>query len=156
MRIKSLESRVLVFLYRFISIMIFIFTSIKSGLSWLFLIDKFPNFTDYLIPVGKENSENYSETTRQIIGDSVQTLWLIDKVAMLICDPERRIEHEAPEFEVLTPRLISTGVVIPDNSHAINELSKWSLRNGRRFFYFAEELLNHWCPGAGISVYVNC
>jgi hypothetical protein len=44
------------------------------------------------------------------------------------------------------------GIVLSDNSHATTELAKWSLRQGRRFMYFAEELLDHWYPGAGIGV----
>jgi len=42
--------------------------------------------------------------------------------------------------------------VLSDNSHATTELAKWSLRQGRRFMYFAEEPLDHWYPGAGIGV----
>ncbi len=61
-------------------------------------------------------------------------------------------EHEAREFEILQSRLTANAIVLSDNSHATTELANWSLQNGRRFMYFAEEPLNHWYQGAGIGI----
>ncbi len=121
---------------------------LKNGKGKLITIDMEPS--SGLLIGGK-----YSGVISQVIGDSIQALSQIDQVDMFIHDSDHSSEHEAREFGVITPRLTVSGIVLSDNSHATNELSKWSLDNSRKFFYFAEEPLNHWYPGAGIGVSVK-
>ena len=121
---------------------------LKNGKGKLITIDMEPS--SGLLIGGK-----YSEVISQVIGDSIQALSQIDQVDMFIHDSDHSSEHEAREFGVITPRLTVSGIVLSDNSHVTNELSKWSLDNGRKFFYFAVEPLNHWYPGAGIGVSVK-
>jgi predicted O-methyltransferase YrrM len=122
---------------------------LKNGKGKLITIDMEP--LSGLLIGGK-----YSGVISQVIGDSIQALSQIDQVDMSIHDSDHSAEHEACEFEIIEAKLFEQGVVLSDNSHATNELAKWSLRNGRRFSYFAEQPLNHWYPGAGIGVSVNC
>ena len=121
---------------------------LKNGKGKLITIDMEPS--SGLLIGGK-----HSGVISQVIGDSIQALSQIDQVDMFIHDSDHSSEHEAREFRVIAPRLTDSGIVLSDNSHVTNELSKWSLDNGRKFFYFAEEPLNHWYPGAGIGISVK-
>ena len=87
-----------------------------------------------------------------MIEDSLLAISKIDQIDLFIHDSDHSADHEAREFEILQSRLTADGIVLSDNSHATTELAKWSLRNNRRFMYFAEQPLNHWYPGAGIGV----
>jgi hypothetical protein len=71
---------------------------------------------------------------------------------LFIHDSDHSAEHEAREFELIESRLSRSGIVLSDNSHATEELAKWSKSCNRKFFYFAEEPYNHWYPGAGIGI----
>ena len=122
---------------------------LKNGYGHLFTIDMEPT-------AGLMIGDRYTEVICQIIGDSLQSLTTIERVDLFIHDSDHSAEHEACEFEIIETKLSEQGVVLTDNSHATNELAKWSLRDGRRFSYFAEQPLNHWYPGAGIGVSVNC
>ena len=87
-----------------------------------------------------------------MIDNSLQAISKIDRIDLFIHDSDHSAEHEAQELELVKSRLPDDGIVLSDNSHVTTELAKWSLRNGRRFLYFAEQPLNHWYPGAGIGV----
>ena len=137
-------------------------TGTEKGLGSLVLAEAIlKNGKGKLITIDMESSSGlliggkYSGVISQVIGDSIQALSQIDQVDMFIHDSDHSSEHEAREFEAITPRLTVSGIVLSDNSHATNELSRWSLNNSRKFFYFAEEPLNHWYPGAGIGVSVK-
>jgi hypothetical protein len=94
----------------------------------------------------------YEGVIQRVIDDSLVAISQIDQIDLFIHDSDHSAEHEAQEFELLQSRLSVNGIVLSDNSHATTELAKWSLRQGRRFMYFADELLDHWYPGAGIGV----
>jgi hypothetical protein len=88
----------------------------------------------------------------RVIDDSLQAILKINQIDLFIHDSDHSAEHETREFELVKTRLSDDGIVLSDNSHVTKELANWSLQNGRKFMYFAEEPLNHWYPGAGIGV----
>ena len=118
---------------------------IKNGAGRLITVDMEPSSG---LLIGAE----YGEVIERMIDDSLSAISKIDQIDLFIHDSDHSAEHEAQEFELLESRLTADAIVLSDNSHATTELANWSLRNGRRFMYFAEEPLNHWYPGAGIGV----
>ena len=49
-------------------------------------------------------------------------------------------------------KLSKNAVILGDNSHVTDKLSIFSKERNRRFYFFKEEPLNHWYPGAGIGI----
>jgi predicted O-methyltransferase YrrM len=121
---------------------------LQNGQGQLFTIDMEPSS-------GLMIGDRYAGFINQIFGDSLQALTTVDCVDLFIHDSDHSAEHEASEFEIIETKLSKQGVVLSDNSHATNELAKWSMRFGKKFFYFAEEPLNHWYPGAGIGIAIS-
>lgn len=134
-------------------------TGTEKGLGSLVLAEALiQNGSGRLITVDMEPSSGlligakYDGVIQRVIDDSLVAISQIDQIDLFIHDSDHSAEHEAQEFELLQSRLSVNGIVLSDNSHATTELAKWSLRQGRRFMYFAEEPLDHWYPGAGIGV----
>ena len=134
-------------------------TGTEKGLGSLVLAEALlRNGSGRLVTVDMEPSSGlligaeYDGVIQRLIDDSLVAITQIDQIDLFIHDSDHSAEHEAQEFEMLQPRLSENGRVLSDNSHATTELAKWSLLQGRRFMYFAEEPLNHWYPGAGIGV----
>jgi predicted O-methyltransferase YrrM len=118
---------------------------LKNGSGRLITIDMEPSSG---LLIGAE----YGGVIERVISDSLLAISKIDQIDLFIHDSDHSAEHEAQEFEILRSHLTADAIVLSDNSHATTELANWSLRNNRRFMYFAEEPLNHWYPGAGIGV----
>ena len=118
---------------------------LKNGAGRLITIDMEPS-------AGLLIGDQYAGVIERVIKDSLLAISKIDQIDLFIHDSDHSAEHEAREFEILQSCLTPDGIVLSDNSHATTELAKWSLRNNRRFMYFAEQPLNHWYPGAGIGV----
>jgi hypothetical protein len=118
---------------------------LKNGHGHLFTIDMEPT-------AGMMIGARYTGVISQICGDSLKSLTTIDRIDLFVHDSDHSAEHEAREFEIIETKLSKQGVVLSDNSHATDELAKWSQRCNRKFLYFAEEPLNHWYPGAGIGI----
>ena len=118
---------------------------LKNGSGRLITIDMEPSSG---LLIGAE----YGGVIERVISDSLLAISKIDQIDLFIHDSDHSAEHEAQEFEILRSHLTADAIVLSDNSHATTELANWSLQNGRRFMYFAEEPLNHWYPGAGIGV----
>jgi len=118
---------------------------IKNGAGRLITIDMEPSSG---LLIGAE----YVGVIERVINDSLLAISKIDQIDLFIHDSDHSAEHESREFEILRSRLTADAIVLSDNSHATTELANWSLQNGRRFMYFAEEPLKHWYPGAGIGV----
>ena len=118
---------------------------LKNGAGRLITIDMEPS-------AGLLIGDQYAGVIERVINDSLLAISKINQIDLFIHDSDHSAEHEAREFEILQSRLTADGIVLSDNSHVTTELAKWSLRNNRRFMYFAEQPLNHWYPGAGIGV----
>ncbi len=48
--------------------------------------------------------------------------------------------------------IIENWTILGDNSHITSKLAEFSMREGRRFVFLAEDPANHWYRGAGIGV----
>ena len=72
------------------------------------------------------------------------------RIAARMANYEHRQEQLA--MAEVVERLEPGAVVLSDNSHATDVLSRWSEAGGRRFLYFAERPKDHWYAGAGIGV----
>ena len=94
----------------------------------------------------------YDGRVVRLIGDSVMNLSTLEKIDFFIHDSDHSAEHELAEFEAILPRLTNRAICLSDNSHVTTVLSKWSETHGRQFYFFKEEPLDHWYPGAGIGV----
>lgn len=117
----------------------------RNGKGKLITIDMEPSSG---LMIGPE----YSGLVERMIGDSLLCLEKIDAIDLFIHDSDHSAAHEFAEFQAATSRLTSGAMVLSDNAHATAELEKWSISQGYKFAYFAEEPLNHWYSGAGIGV----
>ena len=134
-------------------------TGTEKGLGSLVLAEALcRNNYGQLITIDMEPSsglligERYAGVIERVIGDSLQTLQTIELIDLFIHDSDHSAEHEAHEFHLIESKLSKSGIVLSDNSHATEELAKWSESLNRKFFYFAEEPYNHWYLGAGIGI----
>lgn len=88
-----------------------------------------------------------------LYGDSIQSLSAISEIVdLFINDSEHSADYEAGEYEVIKGKLSPGAIVLGDNSHFTSKLAEFSMREGRRFVFLAEEPANHWYRGAGIGV----
>ncbi|MET4445559.1 hypothetical protein ABIB75_003841 [Bradyrhizobium sp. GM2.2] len=95
----------------------------------------------------------YSSVGVVLYGDSIQSLRAFDsRVDLFINDSEHSAEYEAEEYEAIKEKLSPHAIVLGDNSHVTSKLAEFSMREGRRFVFLAEEPADHWYRGAGIGV----
>ena len=88
-----------------------------------------------------------------IYGDSLDSLSKLNcKIDLFINDSDHSASYEMKEYELIKNKLSPNAIIIGDNSHVTNELSKFSINNGRNFIFIPEKPKNHWYPGAGIGV----
>jgi hypothetical protein len=71
----------------------------------------------------------------RVINDSLQAIQKIERIDLFIHDSDHSAEHEAREFELLGSKLSIQASVLPDNSHATDELGKRSKGSHRKFFW---------------------
>ena len=94
----------------------------------------------------------YDTVIQHLVGDSVEHIASLPvSVDLFLHDSDHSAEHERKEFCAVESLLSPNAVVLSDNSHVTQELSKWSRENDRRFLFFREEPKDHWYPGAGIG-----
>lgn len=134
-------------------------TGTEKGLGSLVLAEALlKNNSGRLITIDIEPSSGlligpeYEGVIERITGDSLLAIAKIRQIDLFIHDSDHSAEHEMLELSLLEKRLSEHGFVISDNAHSTTELEKFSIRHGRKFFYFQEQPLDHWCPGAGIGV----
>ncbi len=88
-----------------------------------------------------------------LYGDSLKSLKGIkEKIDLFINDSDHSADYEMKEYEEVREKLSSNAVILGDNSHVTNKLSKFSGETGRDFIFVAEKPKNHWYPGAGIGI----
>ncbi len=109
--------------------------------------------TDINPEAGYLLSGKYSVYGKILYGDSIETLRGIkETVDLFINDSDHSAEYEYNEYETIKHRLTEKSIILGDNSHVTNKLSKFSLENNRNFVFFKEDPLNHWYPGGGIGI----
>lgn len=102
---------------------------------------------------GKLFCGKYSAVGRILYRDSIESLsQLEERIDIFINDSDHSGDYEYREYMTITDKLSENGVILGDNSHATDSLSRFSREQGRRFVFFAEQPANHWYPGAGIGI----
>ena len=88
-----------------------------------------------------------------LYGDSLKSLGMLDKkIDLFINDSDHSIDYEMAEYQTVKGKLSPCAVILGDNSHASEMLSRFSAETGRNFVFFSEEPKNHWYPGGGIGI----
>jgi predicted O-methyltransferase YrrM len=118
---------------------------LRNGHGRLTTIDVNPS-NGYLI------TGRYTEVIDRLIGDSAAVVREgTSPVDVFLHDSLHTFEHETAEFEGVRPRLTPHAVVLSDNAHESDALSRWAEAQGRTFSFFAEQPAKHWHPGDGIG-----
>lgn len=88
-----------------------------------------------------------------IYGDSIDTLSKLKcKIDLFINDSDHSADYEMNEYHIIKEKLSTNAIILGDNSHVTDCLSKFSAINKRSFVFIPEKPRNHWYPGAGIGV----
>lgn len=95
----------------------------------------------------------YAQTGEILYGDSIESLKnFSEKIDVFINDSDHSPEYEYEEYRTIRDKLSNDGIILGDNSHVTNSLSKFSKEAARSFIFFSEKPENHWSPGAGIGI----
>ena len=109
--------------------------------------------TDINPLAGKLTSPEYFDFSTILYGDSITSLSKLNEtIDFFINDSDHSGNYEMNEYEVIFEKLSKNAVILGDNSHVTDKLSIFSKERNRRFYFFKEEPLNHWYPGAGIGI----
>jgi len=109
--------------------------------------------TDIDLKKGKLLQPPLTDFGEILYGDSLESLSKLNcKIDLFINDSDHSASYEMKEYELIKDMLSPHAIILGDNSHVTNELSKFSMNNGRNFIFIPEKPKNHWYPGAGIGV----
>jgi predicted O-methyltransferase YrrM len=97
---------------------------------------------------------DYATFGSLMYGDSLESLRTLNNIDVFINDSDHNAEYELAEYETIKDKVTARAVILSDNAHATAKLAEFSMRNGRRFIFLAEEPANHWYRGGGIGVSV--
>jgi hypothetical protein len=102
---------------------------------------------------GKLFVGKYANVGKILYDDSITSLNIFrEKVDLFINDSDHSEDYEYKEYLTIEEKLSEKAVILGDNSHATNSLSRFSREKGRKFIFFAEKPAAHWYPGAGIGI----
>jgi predicted O-methyltransferase YrrM len=102
---------------------------------------------------GKLFSAQYATTGKILYDDSIRSLKALDeKIDLFINDSDHSAEYEYHEYLTIAHKLSQRSIILGDNAHATDSLSRFSRENNRSFVFFSEKPENHWYPGAGIGI----
>lgn len=109
--------------------------------------------TDINPSAGYLLSGKYKRYGTILYEDSITTLKKLNvKIDLFIHDSDHSPEYEYNEFCTIYSKLSSKAILLSDNSHESDSLSKFSRIYKRHFLFFHEEPKNHWYPGAGLGI----
>ena len=77
-----------------------------------------------------------------------------NELDFFIHDSNHVYQHEAREYEIVTPFLSPGAVLVSDNAHCCTALADYSAAVGRQYFLYRERPLRHFYPGAGMGISV--
>ncbi len=98
-------------------------------------------------------SGDFKEFGKILYGDSITSIKNFGQdIDFFINDSDHSEIYEAQEYEIVKSKLASNSIILGDNSHVTDKLSKFARKNDRPYIFFKEEPLNHWYPGAGIGI----
>ena len=102
---------------------------------------------------GRLLSGQYAGVGRILFDDSIRSLNALDeKIDLFINDSDHSAEYEYREYLTIADKLSAGGVILGDNAHVTDSLSRYSRETNRNFVFFSEKPDNHWYPGAGIGI----
>jgi len=108
---------------------------------------------DIYINAGYLLCDNYAKYGKLLFGNSLDVLNNFNnKIDLFINDIDQSCIHEMKEYDIVKNKLNTDSIIIADNAHVTDELSKFSLLNNRKFIFFKEQLYNHLYPGGGIRI----
>lgn len=109
--------------------------------------------TDNRTVAGKLFAGKYASVGKILYGDSITSLKkLEEEIGLFVNDSDHSGDYEYREYLTIVDKLADGGVILGDNAHATDSLSRFSREQGRKFVFFAEKPEGHWYPGAGIGV----
>jgi len=95
----------------------------------------------------------YATVGEILYADSISSLEKLDnKIDLFVNDSDHSGEYEYSEYLTIAKKLSDHAVILGDNSHVTDCLSRFSREQGRKFIFFSEKPENHWYPGAGIGI----
>jgi len=95
---------------------------------------------------------SYAEHGALLIGDSIASLRsLAQPIDVFINDSDHSADYEYAEYKTIAHLLHPGSVIIGDNSHVTDKLTRFAAETNRRFLFFREEPEAHWYAGAGIG-----
>ena len=77
---------------------------------------------------------------------------LEENINIFVNDSDHSGEYEYQEYLTIADKLADGSVILGDNAHVTDSLSRFSREQDRKFVFFAEKPEEHWYPGAGIGV----
>lgn len=109
--------------------------------------------TDNRTVAGQLFSGKYASSGKILYDDSITSLRnLEEKIDLFVNDSDHSGEYEYQEYLTIADKLADGAVILGDNAHATDSLSRFSRERGRKFVFFAEKPEGHWYPGAGIGI----
>lgn len=95
----------------------------------------------------------YATAGEILYDDSIISLKnLKEEIDLFVNDSDHSGEYEYQEYLTIAGKLAGKAVILGDNSHVTDSLSRFSKEQGRKFIFFSEKPEGHWYPGAGIGV----
>ncbi len=95
----------------------------------------------------------YASVGEIIYGDSIASLNSFPPtIDLFVNDSDHSPDYEYLEYVTIRDRLSSRAIVLGDNCHVTDSLSRFSRESSRDFIFFSEKPENHWYPGAGIGI----
>jgi hypothetical protein len=102
---------------------------------------------------GQLFSGQYATIGAILYNDSIGSLEKLDtKIDLFINDSDHSGEYEYREYLTILPKLSERSIILGDNAHVTDSLSRFSIEQKRNFVFFAEKPQDHWYPGAGIGI----
>jgi predicted O-methyltransferase YrrM len=94
----------------------------------------------------------YATTGKILYDDSITSLEKLGEIDLFVNDSDHSGEYEYREYLAIASKLSDSAVILGDNSHVTDSLSRFSREQGRKFIFFSEKPEDHWYPGAGIGI----
>ncbi|MBL1213493.1 MAG: class I SAM-dependent methyltransferase [Ignavibacteriae bacterium] len=109
--------------------------------------------TDINPDAGYLLAEEYSSVGKILYGDSIKSLEKMNNaIDLFINDSDHSAEYEYQEYKTIKNLLNDKSVILGDNAHCTDMLSKFCTENSLKYLFFQEIPKNHWYPGAGIGI----
>jgi predicted O-methyltransferase YrrM len=109
--------------------------------------------TEIRTEAGRLLSGKYASVGQILYDDSITSLKKLQgPIDLFINDSDHSSEYEYQEYLTVAEKLAPNAVILGDNSHVTDKLSRFSQERNRRFIFFAEKPEDHWYPGAGIGI----